>query len=444
MKNKVLFFARSFLNKYYADMKSDIIEPVFVTMTKEEKSYLEKKGWKVYGCFEEDYPTIPVSDYAPNYLKTSFKSDRFLNRFEIDKRKEILGKEISFWGRILDENKPEMIVDETTAVEITEVLSIEAEKRNIPFYSSLLSLLPNTFYWKPRPLDGRLDDLSEVEVSENDIAVADQYLNDVREKQLRPIYVASTKKYNITLITVLHSLFLHLRVKRDTKRRERNQAFRYEDYSIFSALDVRRYWECLHHKYDSLSDIKGRKIIFYPMHVEPEGTLNYCVDENFEQTSIIQLIATAIKLDQYLVVKEHPQQQGMLLSKVFDDLRKRYKNIIYLPSYVSSFDVLRQCEAVVTLTSTAAWEGVILGKPAFVLGKIFFDQCPGVTRIDSLKQLKTELRKDTYPTPDIEKVRLFTAKIVAISHKGCPTQLYNNEYTTDLFIKAVEQLAIKL
>lgn len=442
MKTKVLFFARSFLAKYYSDIQSDIIEPIFVTMTKEEKEFLQNKNWKVYGCFEEEYASLPVFDYSPNYLKTSFNSDRFLCRFDLEKRKEILGKEISFWKKVFDDTSPAFLVNETVAIEMAEVMAIEAERRGIPFYTSLLGFLPNTFYWKPDPFSGRLDDLSKENISDDNIKLAEQYLANVREKQIRPFYVSAIKKHRISPKTVIHSMLSHLRERRKIRRKERNQAFCYEDYSIFTAAGVRRNWDALFHSYDSINTIDDKHFVFFPMHLEPEATLNYFVDENYEQTSIIKLLACSIKQNQILVVKEHPQQQGALLSKTYCDLKKKYSNVVFLPSYISSFDLLKQCDAVVTLTSTAAWEGAILGKPVFVLGKIFYDQCPGVNRIESLKQLKQELRKKSYIHPESEGVRCFAAQMISRFHTGCPTPSFK-ENTIQSYVKAIEELVVK-
>lgn len=439
MKKKVLLFARSFLAKYYADIKSDIIEPVFVTMTTQEREYLEGKGWKVYGCFEEDYPRLSITEFNPSYLKTSFRSDRFLCRFPLEKRREILGKEISFWTKILDETKPDFLINETVAVEIAEVMAIEAAKRNIPFHTALLGFLPNTFYWKPDPYSGRMNDLSKLQVSDEQLKQADQYLANIRERQQRPFYVSSIKKYCISLKTVFHCLYLHLKQKSVEAKKEKEAGFRYEDYSIFTGLDVQRCWEALFRKHDSLKELEGKHYVFFPMHLEPEATLNYFVDEQYEQASFIQLLACSLKQNQYLVVKEHPQQQGVLLSKEFAKLKKKYSNVIFLPSYISSFDVLKHCDAVVTLTSTAAWEAAILGIPVFVAGKIFYDQCPGITRIESPKQLRRELRRTDYISPKFEDVKLFAAQMISLFHEGCPTPSFK-ENTIKAYTRAIENL----
>ena len=438
MKKRVLLFARSFLAKYYADIESSIIEPIYVTLTHEEKLFLEGRGRKVSGCFEDEYDSLVVAEFPGNYLKTSLKSDRFLCRFSHEKRLEILGKEISFWRRIIEETKPDFLVNETVAVEIAEVMAIEAEKKGVPFYTYLLGFLPGTFYWKPDPFSGRLQNMKSIIPTEDNINEAEKYISNVREKQQRPFYVSRIKRDNNKIKTFLYSYKSYL-LSINMNEKENSRQFKYEDYTIFSRIKYEIKKASLFNKYDELNGINNNGIIFFPMHLEPEATLNYFVEENFDQESIISLLAGCVKNNQILVVKEHPQQQGMLLTKRFQALRKRFSNLIYLPSYLSSFEILKKSEAVVTLTSTAAWEALIYEKPVFVIGRIFFDQCPGATRIDSIKHLKKELNKDSYIAPRLEDVKLFAAKMISQFHDGCPTPTYKNN-TIKEFVKQMEKL----
>ena len=439
MKKRVLLFARSFLAKYYADIESSIIEPIYVTLTHEEKVFLEGRGRRVSGCFEDEYNSLEVADFPGNYLKTSLKSDRFLCRFSHEKRLEILGKEITFWRRIIEETKPDFLVNETVAVEIAEVMAIEAERKGIPFYTYLLGFLPGTFYWKPDPFSGRLNNLEGIVPSEKDFEKANLYITNVREKGVKPFYVSGIKKDNNRFKSLLYAYRISMQEKRESKIANLSGRFKYEDYSIFSQikLDIKK--SAFNNNYDSFENLTNKKVVFFPMHLEPEATLNYFVEENYDQDSLIKLLVGCIKNDQILVVKEHPQQQGMLLTKRFQDIRKRFSNLVYLPSYISSFDVLKMCETVVTLTSTAAWEALIFGKPVFVLGRIFFDQCPGATRIESIKHLKEELHKDSYTVPESEDITLFAAKMISLFHSGCPTPTYKDN-TIKEFVGEREKL----
>lgn len=422
MKKKVLLFARSFLAEYYSDIASDIIEPIFVTLTVNEKNFLQKKGWKIYGCFEEEYDTLPIADYPSDYLKTSFASDRFLNRFSYEKRLEILGKEISFWKRIFDETKPAALFNETVAVEIAEVMAIEAEKRGIPFYTALLGFLPNTFYWKPDPFTGRLNDLSGIEPSDEDLKKADEYIENVTKKAQVPFYVKSfVGKSPKSFTKFIMGTVLGLRRYVKECRRLSKPGFHYEDYRKYCFEYSKFFLKSLFYKYDSIKAVNGYPYVFLPLHMEPEATISYFVFEDYRQDFLIDFVVKSLRQGQYLVVKEHPQQPGLLLARRFRLLKKQYPNLIYVPSNTPSYGIIQSCDCIVTLTSSAGWEGLLQKKPVFVMGKIFFDQCPGAIRVDSISELKMYLREANYPIVSDDDIRLFVARMISLFHPGCPT-----------------------
>jgi len=441
-KVKVLLFARSFLAEYYSDFESDIIEPIFVTLTHEEKTFLEGKGWNVYGCFEDEYESLKVAKFADNYLKTSFHSDRFLGRFDHEKRMEILGKEISFWSRIFDTTSPSFLVNETIAVEIAEVMAIEAKKRNIPFYTSLLGFIPGTFYWKPDPFTGRLNDINSIEPDEKAVTMARTYVKNMVEKQERPFYVANTHRRNVTIKKLLSSFIGDAIRYIQEKNSQKFKIFRYEDYSSFFFANQREFVRKLKYSYDNFELFKKKNYLFYPMHVEPEAILSYFVPENYTQIEVIENIIKAAKVNQSVIVKEHPQHPGILLSDKFQELKKIYSNLYYLPSYELSFPILDRCDAVVTLTSSVGWEALVLGKPVFVLGEIFFDQCNGVKRIESFRQLKDELRKEEYVLPNKDQIETFAAQMISQFHKGCPSPM-SSEKGLNHYVSEIEKIACR-
>ena len=129
MKPTIVFFSRSSQNALFPLLASDKYISVHVVMTKEEKCNLEKIGLIVEFCFEEynKYSSIPDS----NYFTTSFVSDRFLKKYSIEDRIKFLTNEIAFWSDVFDTYKPLAVINEQVAIEISEVMYIEAKKRNI-------------------------------------------------------------------------------------------------------------------------------------------------------------------------------------------------------------------------------------------------------------------------------------------------------------------------
>lgn len=446
MKRKVLIFARSFLLNYAAKIKSDFFDTILVVLTREEKEYLVTQNITVYGCFEEDYAKLEVAFFPGNYLKTSYYSDRFLNRFDIDKRHEILGKEITFWRNILTNFEPDFIVNETVSIEASEVMAIEAEKKKIPFFSDLQGFFPYSFYFKPNPFHGRLDDISHIVPKAENLIKAKEYFRDVKEKNYKPFYVLdSLEPKKFSLRNLLGAFYRDTLLFVRKQKIKKMNTFKYEDYYSYKTYkSTKRIINRIFFKYDSILELKNKRIVFFPLHFEPEAILSYFAEEYQNQVSTIESIARTLKLNQYLVIKEHPQQKGALLDKRYRELKKTMPNLIYISAEVNSFDIIKRAEAVITLTSTAAWEGVIFGKPVFVLGKIFYDQCPGVKKIENFTHLKEEIRKDEYIYPNEPDVIMFIARMISILNKGSATVYAKEDFMQNVqdYTKAIERMIL--
>lgn len=442
-KPKVLFFSRSFFTRFFSEINSEFFEDYHVTLTLEEKTFLQAKGKVVLGCFEDEFNRIVPEEIPGDYLKSSFSSDRFLIRFNHEKRIEILGKEIAFWRSILEAHKPDYIVNETVAIEISEVLAIEAKRLNIKILNSLCSVFSDSFYWKPDPFLGSIEDISRVRASKEDLEKAEKYYLKVVESNYKPAYVLGlppAKRYSLKRMggTVYRDFLLYFK-KTKLKRSKR---FKYEDgYSSSPFKNTKRFFNRFFYSYDCLSSYNKKRIVFFPMHFEPEATLFHFAEEYQNQEHTIDMIARALKANQYLAIKEHPQQKGALLDKRFRDLKKRHSNLIFVPAETPSQNVINICEAVVTLTSTAAWEALIYGKPVFVLGTIFFDQCPGAKKINNYYHLKEQIRREYYELPEKEKVIDFIARMMSVLHFGYPSPYFKGDFIINVnnFRLAIEK-----
>lgn len=162
------------------------------------------------------------------------------------------------------------------------------------------------------------------------------------------------------------------------------------------------------------------------MHYEPEATLRYFSELFDDQVHNIKSISKALRTEQYLVVKEHPQQYGMLLTKRFRALKKDYPNVIYLPAEIQSEDVIKGSESIVSLTSSAAWEAIILGKPVISLGKMFWDNYPLLRKANSFKELREIIRKSDYLFPNDKITVLYISYLIAKhTELGTPFNFYN-------------------
>lgn len=434
---KILFFARGYQASFYPELApagdDPPFEAVYVTLTREEADQVRAKGRDVAACFEEDFDTLTPARMPDGYLLTSFTSDRFLGRFSHAERFIILGKEITFWRGLFDRFNPVAVCNELIAIEISEVLLIEARARRIRYLAPMYCPIEGHFYWLPNPLTLSGQSLDLPEPTPASLALADAYLEEVRRSDYKPYYVRNLagRRAIKPLATGLAKSALWRWRDRQSRDPVEPGAFRYESYTEEYGKRPQVFAASILHDYDDLSAIlEEHEIVLYPLHQEPEATLNYMSEFCANQVATIENILKCLNPSQRLVVKEHPVDKGALLRPKFRDLRARHSNLAFLPAEVPAREILARCERVVTLTSSVGWEAAVLGKSVYVMGEIFWDSVPGVIRIADWPELRRIMRtpREKLGRVALEDARRFVAGLLQISHRGRPlpnTALYD-------------------
>lgn len=407
---KVLVLDRSYsINK----MKSEVFEIICVALDANRKLQCEKQGLNVVACFEEDYNKLETAIVPLNYLIHSFDSDRFLVRYPYKKRLEVLGKEITFWRKVLDEQKPDLIVGECMTIEFMEVMYIEAQKRGILFKSWCPHRFNGKTFWVDKPFNSLMPQeyWDNTKVSDKNIKEAHLLIEDIRVRHKQPQYVMFKQPGKISLLgRYLRCLLGEIR---KTLRKRKMGFFDYENYIRIDKGFVRNTIALFFHRYDKFYLKAESDYFFYPMHYEPETAVNYYGDCYDDQPMLIGRIAHSLGTGQILIVKEHPQQRGILLTRPYRELKKKYPNLIFVNGKELSYNIFEKCKCVITLNGTAGWEALICGKPVILFGDVFYASCSGANQCDGFKKLKDMIRKNSFLSPVAEDVELFVAKIFA-------------------------------
>ncbi len=443
-KPMVIFFARGYQADFFPHLQSDSYCSGFVVLTRAERQRVENLGGKVVACFEEDYDALAMTPISESYLMTSFMSDRFLGRFSYRKRLEILGKEVSFWAGVLDQYTPQAVVNELVAIEISEVLLIECRRRNIRYLAGMNCLIDGYFYWLENPLSLSGKHLQERAPSKDSLEAANRYVEELLAKDYKPFYVKDLRgRRDLAPVAVALAKTGYWLWRRLAERCGGGFSYEMYDDEYWKRLVV--FMKGLFLKYDDLDEIPGGKeIIYYPLHQEPEATLNYMSEFYANQVATIENIMRCLNANQVLVVKEHPVDKGALLRRKFAALKRTCSGLYYLPAERHGREVLAVANRVVTLTSTVGWEAAVLGKRVYVLGKIFYDHFNGVTAVSDFSALRLALTTPAGGTW-IEKgsVEHFVANMLEQSDPGNPfphAQLYsaaNIRRVTDSIVRAV-------
>ncbi len=220
-----------------------------------------------------------------------------------------------------------------------------------------------------------------------DVDVAKRYIDEFATRQEQPVYFKKLVQAKVVdRQKAISAMRNRLRLLSPGRRRH----LTYHDLSERLLTAARRivngFW--LRHlcRYDRLEDIKGR-IAFYPLHVQPEASIDVRGSFFSDQIKLIKDIRRSLPFDVTLVVKEHPNFLGRRGRRFFRELR-RIPNVRIITHTQSAFDIYKRAALVFTVTGTAAYEAGLLGIPAITFAPIYFGGLSSVHYCQDVVQLK--------------------------------------------------------
>ena len=196
-------------------------------------------------------------------------------------------EKLLFGVKYLIKYKPIAVINEQVAIEIAEVMYIEAKKRGIQYKAWMNNPMNGYFYWTTNPMHLSLDaKIFSKDPSLQSIELANVYIKSIIEKNERPYYLSSY--LNITKIASLISSIKGL-IRLGVNRLKRHKKdFKYESYGQSAINHFERSIRTFYRKYDSINDFKEYEIILYPLHYEPEASLSYLSEFYSNQVALIE------------------------------------------------------------------------------------------------------------------------------------------------------------
>ncbi len=137
----------------------------------------------------------------------------------------------------------------------------------------------------------------------------------------------------------------------------------------------------------------SERYIYYPFHFTDDAQVRLKYPEGYNQYELIRNISRNLPVGTRLLVKEHPAYVGNFSLQELLDL-SRQPNITIADANVSSKDLLKNCDFVITINSTVGYEALFFNKVVITLGRSFYDDFPGVIQLNNLTDLYKTL-KDT-------------------------------------------------
>lgn len=158
---------------------------------------------------------------------------------------------------------------------------------------------------------------------------------------------------------------------------------------------------------------------FYPFHLEPEAVVLFQAHGLYtNQVKLIENIAAQLPPGHWLYVKDHPHNIGYRAAADYQRLNA-VPNIRLVRPEISGKQLIRDARGVITITGTAGFEALLMGKPVVVFGRTFYSGHSGVVHLHHIRDLRAALAavEASGPLPD-EPILDFLAAYLASIHPG--------------------------
>ena len=316
---------------------------------------------------------------------------------------------LRFWENYLEKNDVDMIIMPFAAMINTLALVQVAKKQNIQvIYAHSIRAFGRATLTNAN-LDGAIFDVWQelnekykyyLENSLNDaqVNIQEEKIKVIKEEKPRPIWFKDpprkiNKKRIGSFIKILNS------PKLLKKKFLLEYNYNYLKFGV--------------------EELPKEEFFMFPMHYEPEVTLDLLAPYFRDQLTLIKYIAQSLPVNHKLIVKEHPGMKGRRNPSFYKEIEE-IKNTILLDLNYDSYNVLdaKNCKGLIVINSTTGFEAVLLEKPVISFGKTFY-AIPGVTTpLTDLTQLPDYLMKMEQLKPKRKNILSFLQALDDCTFKG--------------------------
>jgi len=137
-------------------------------------------------------------------------------------------------------------------------------------------------------------------------------------------------------------------------------------------------------------DIKNKKIVYFPLHYQPERTTNPEGGEYYDQFQALAKLRSILDADVRIYIKEHPAQfwpnrnGGCARNKDYYRNLNAIDGICFVDTSYDAFELIDNSLFVATITGTVGVESAARGKPVLVFGDPWYKGMPGSIHIEEI------------------------------------------------------------
>jgi hypothetical protein len=427
----ILCFSRSYLANLFSElgkMDSDH-EYLHIVQSREELRLIEGKGGKVILCLEyavkngmkvvdKETKFCEPEDFreVTNFFWSPIMSDRYLSYYKKEKREQIAFILFNALEKAFKEYKFDYFMSEPVALFSAQIMLYFSKKNGINVRLWSPCYFPGYFYFSSNLTNSLATCSRKENIKANDCS------EFIRTFSSNVTLDKSGPKYHHSFADKEKSFFAYFKQRRGTAPTVIDPDFKTKviqimrlSFALFIkftypylgdfqlATSWREHWfylKCLFFSrffYNKIPEAFSENNIFFPLHFEPESSLSYMAPANSIQIELIEYILKSLPKDKVLWVKEHPNQFGALNMKKWKDLRKKYSNLKYIFGRESGRVLMKRSALVISISSSAGMDALLLGKNVIVLGDVFYKNFSGSLFCDNIPKISILLnKKDIY------------------------------------------------
>jgi hypothetical protein len=192
------------------------------------------------------------------------------------------------------------------------------------------------------------------------------------------------------------------------------QAERYFQSKVRQPLKQRALRRQLEKYSRSIDPTQIGRYLYVALHLQPEVSTGPRAGAYLDQQLIVEQLSACVPDDITLVVKENPKQTGLYRDRGIYRHLSRLRNVVLVPLEQNTFDLIANCEAVVTATGVVGWEALFRGKPAICFGYPFYRGARGVELVSSTEEVRTAIDKlvaSEWDYPSLASARYFLQRL---------------------------------
>ncbi|MFZ5981797.1 MAG: hypothetical protein ACOYVF_14345 [Candidatus Zixiibacteriota bacterium] len=128
----------------------------------------------------------------------------------------------------------------------------------------------------------------------------------------------------------------------------------------------------------------------FPLHLQPEASTLVLSRWYVDQLDTIRNISKTLPVDRLLYVKEHVSALGRHSVEFYNEI-KAIHNVRLIAPDENTPELICRSMGVIVLSSTMGWEALLLNRPVYILGRVFYQHIKGAERISHFEELAVRL-----------------------------------------------------